>query len=171
MVMRVVGFRPTDVGLNLKRLPIQLPIILTGLVFGVAEYFILVELPAMPIAETLGLSTQSLSVPLIEEFTLRAVWLPALIFLTCTGFVEELIFRGVLQRSAVALWGWWGIVYISLIFAILHIGFLSWVDVIFVLSVAIFFGWVVKRTGSLLGVSLSHGITNVMLYLVAPFFF
>ena len=42
---------------------------------------------------------------------------------------------------------------------------------IFVMVVALFFGTVVKKTGSLLGVSLAHGITNSVLYLVAPFFF
>ena len=129
------------------------------------------KLPAESVAVLLGLSTEPLAVPMVAEFTWQAVWWPALIFLVCTGFVEELIFRGVLQRSAVALWGWRGIIYVSLLFAILHIGFLSWIDVVFVFAVAVFFAWVVKRTGSLLGVTLSHGITNIVLYLVAPFFF
>jgi membrane protease YdiL (CAAX protease family) len=35
--------------------------------------------------------------------------------------------------------------------------------------VAMFFAGVVKRTGSLLGVALAHGITNVMLFTVIPF--
>ena len=64
-----------------------------------------------------------------------------------------------------------GIVYVSFIFAILHMGFLSWLDIAFVFLVALFFGWMVKKTGSLLGVTLSHGITNILLYLVVPFFF
>ena len=85
--------------------------------------------------------------------------------------MEELIFRGVLQRSAVQAFSGWGIVYVSLLFAILHMGFLSWLDIIFVFAVALFFGWVVKKTGSLLGVTLSHGLTNIVLFLVAPFFF
>jgi len=94
-----------------------------------------------------------------------------LILLLGTGFVEEFIFRGVLQRSAVEAFGGWGVIYVSLLFAILHIGFLSWIDVVFVFVIALFFGWVVKKTGSLLGVTLSHGITNIVLYLVVPFFF
>ena len=86
----------------------------------------------------------------------------------CTGFVEELIFRGVLQRSAVAMWGWWGIIYVSLLFASVHMIHGSAIDIAFVFVIAVFFAWVVKRTGSLLGVTLSHGITNIVLYLVAP---
>ncbi|MFC1593058.1 type II CAAX prenyl endopeptidase Rce1 family protein [Candidatus Omnitrophota bacterium] len=52
-----------------------------------------------------------------------------------------------------------------------HMGFLSWIDLIFVFVVAMFFAWVVKKTGSLFGVILAHGATNIMLYLIAPFFF
>jgi len=153
VVVCVLGYRPEEVGLTFKWLPVQLGVGLTGLLFGVVEYFIL-RLP-----------------PLIAELTWQEIWLPALILLASTGFVEEFIFRGVLQRAAVAAFRWWGIIYVSLLFAILHIGFLSWLDVIFVFIVALFFGWVVKKTGSLIGVSLAHGITNIMLFLIVPFFF
>jgi len=154
MVMRILGQGAGEVGLNFKRFPIQLAVALSGFAFGVAEYFILAP------------------EPLITEFAWQKVWLPALIFLLCTGFVEELIFRGVLQRTAVKAFGWWwGILYVSLLFAVLHIGFLSLIDVVFVFAVALFFGWVVKKTGSLFGVTLAHGITNTLLYLVLPFFF
>ena len=153
VVMRILDYRPGQVGLTFKRFPVQLVVALTGVVFGVAEYFILAP-EAM-----------------VAELTWQEVWLPALILLLGTGFVEEFIFRGVLQRSAVEAFEGWGVIYVSLLFATLHIGFLSWIDVVFVFVIALFFGWVVKKTGSLLGVTLSHGITNIVLYLVVPFFF
>jgi len=153
VVMSILNYRPGQVGLTFKRFPVQLVVALTGVVFGVAEYFILAP-EAM-----------------VAEFTWQEVGLPALILLLGTGFVEEFIFRGVLQRSAVEAFGGWGVIYVSLLFATLHIGFLSWIDVVFVFVIALFFGWVVKKTGSLLGVTLSHGITNIVLYLVVPFFF
>ncbi len=140
-----------EVGLSFGFVPVQLLVGLSGIVFGVAEYFILAPEAVIP------------------ELSWQAAWLPALMFLLCTGFVEEFIFRGVLQCSAVDAFGWWGIVYVSLLFAVLHLGFLSWVDVVFVFFVALFFGWVVKKTGSLLGVTLSHSLTNILLYLVIPF--
>ena len=152
VVMHLLGYKPWEVGLTFRWFPVQLVLVLTGVVFGVAEYLILTP-EAM-----------------VDELTWQALWLPALMFLLCTGFVEEFMFRGVLQRSAVGAFGGWGIVYISLIFAILHLGFLSWIDVAFVFVVALFFGWVVSKTGSLLGVTLSHGVTNAVLYLVVPFF-
>jgi len=151
MVMGILNYGARDVGLTFKRFPIQLVVALTGLLFGVAEYFILAP-EAM-----------------VAEFTWQVIWLPALVLLLFTGLGEELIFRGVLQRSAVEAFGGWGIVYVSLLFAILHIGFLSWIDVVFVFVVALFFGWVVNKTGSLLGVALSHGITNIVLFLIVPF--
>ncbi len=151
-VIRFTGYRAADVGLTVRLLPVQLVVALTGVLFGVVEYFIL--------------GPEAIA----TEFTWQEIWLPALLFLLCTGFVEEFIFRGVLQRTALGAFGGWGIVYVSLLFAILHMGFLSWIDVAFVFVVALFFGWVVKETGSLLGVTLAHGITNIVLYLVLPFF-
>ncbi len=152
-VMRLLNYGSEQVGLTFRWLPVQLVIGLTGVVFGVTEYFILVP-EAM-----------------IAEFTWQELWLPAVILFLCTGFVEEFVFRGVLLRSAVESFGGWGVVYVSLLFAILHMGFLSWIDLVFVFVVALFFGWLVKKTGSLLGVTLSHGITNIVLYLVVPFLF
>ncbi len=158
VVMRILNYTGEDTGLTFKRqpvkwLPVQLVVALTGFIFGVAEYFILRP------------------EPIVTELTWQAIWLPALVLVVFTGFVEELIFRGILQRSAVAVFRDWGIVYASLLFAILHIGFLSWIDVVFVFLVALFFGWVVKKTGSLVGVTVSHGITNILLFLVVPFLF
>ncbi len=154
IVARILNLRAKDIGLSFGFFPVQLVVALSGLVFGVAEFFILTEE-----AEATGL-------------VLQETWLlSAFLLLVCTGFVEEFIFRGVLQRTALGALGWWGIVYVSLLFAILHMGFRSWIDVVFVFAVALFFGWVVKRTGSLLGVTLAHGMTNIVLYLVASFFF
>ncbi len=150
---RILGYRREDIGVALKPFPVQLIIALTGLGFGLAEYLILTP------------------EPLVAELSWQAVWLPSLVLLFSSGVVEEFIFRGVLQRAAVHALGGWGIVYISFLFAILHLGFLSWVDIVFVFAIALFFGWVVKKTGSLLGVALSHGITNIILFVVAPFFF
>ncbi len=153
MVVRIFDFRARDVGLSFRLFPFQLAVALSGLMFGVAEYFILKP------------------EPVVIELTWQEIWLPALIFLVFTGFVEEFIFRGVLQHTALEVFGWRGIIYVSLLFAIVHLIHGSVIDIAFVFVVALFFGWVVKKTGSLLGVTLSHGIANIVLYLVVPFFF
>ena len=87
VVVRILGHRAREVGISFSSFPVQLAVGLSGFLFGVAEYFILAPQP------------------LIAELTWQEVWLPALIFLFCTGFVEELIFRGVLQRTAVEAFG------------------------------------------------------------------
>jgi membrane protease YdiL (CAAX protease family) len=151
VVIRLFKYRRHEIGISWGSLPVQLIIGLTGLGFGVVEYYILKP------------------EPIITELTLEAAILPAFLLIITTGMVEELMFRGVLQRVTTTIFGNWGIVYISLLFAILHIGFLSLIDVGFVFLVALFFGWMVKKTGSLFGVILSHGIANVTLFIVAPF--
>jgi LysM repeat protein len=84
--------------------------------------------------------------------------------------LEEVIFRGLIQQASLATYGRFGITFVAILFAILHVGYKSFLDVIFVLVVAMIFGLVVQRTGSLLGVSISHSLTNICLFLVFPFF-
>jgi len=153
-VVRILGYRLEQIGFKFNRISIQLAVALTGPIFGIIEYFILTEEANM------------------TAVILQETWLlSAFIILACTGFVEELIFRGVLQCSAVEAFGWWGIVYVSLLFAVVHLIHYSIIDIVFVFAVAMFFGWVVKKTGSLFGVILSHGIANIFLFLIAPIVF
>jgi hypothetical protein len=151
VIAQRLNFRPREIGLSLGKLPLQIAIIPTGIIFGLIEYQILKP------------------EPLIDSLTWTGIWLPALILLIATGFVEELTFRGVMQHSADEAQMPWGWVYITGIFAILHIGYLSVADITFVFLVGAFFVLIVKKTGSLLGVSLAHGITNIALYLIIPF--
>jgi membrane protease YdiL (CAAX protease family) len=159
VLAHILGYKPREMGISFGFIPLQLAVGLLGVGIGLAEHFIL------------------LSEPLITELSWQAAWLPALVLLLATGFVEEFIFRGVLQQTATEALGGWGIVYVSYIFTVLHVGWLradsplAPLDLVLVFIIALFFGWVVKRTGSLLGVTLAHGITNIVLFLVAPFFF
>jgi len=107
--------------------------------------------------------------PLIKTFT-WAHWLgAALILLISTGFLEELIFRQMMQKTAVKRLGkLFGIVYVAAIFAVLHIGYSSFTDVLFVFAVGLFFGWAVDKTGSIVGVTLAHGLANITLFLIFP---
>ena len=150
-VMQRLNLRAREVGLTLNGLPVQLLVGLTGIPFGIAEFYILRP------------------DPLVESLAWQAVVLPALILLVGTGFAEELTFRGVMQTSAEEALGRWGWVYIAVVFTVMHTGYLSLADMGLVLLVGLFFGWVVKKTGSLIGVILSHGITNIVLYLIVPF--
>ncbi len=150
MVMRRINFTPEEIGLTIRRPYLQLAVALTGFAFGIMEFIILRPEPIIP------------------ELSWEGVLLSSFIMIDGTGFVEEFIFRGVAQRAAIAALGRWGIFYIAFIFAILHMIHQSPIDIVFVFAVGLFFGWVVYRTGSLLGVTLSHGITNILLYVIIP---
>ena len=151
VIMGPLGLRPAAIGLRLSRSPLQPFVILLGFALGFFEYQILRP------------------EPLIEELTPMSFILPALILLIATGFLEEFLFRGILQTTATPVLSGFAVLYVSLVFAILHIGYRSATDVAFVLAIALIYGWVVRRTGSIMGVSMSHGITNIMLFLVVPF--
>ena len=151
VAMRTLGYRLSDVGLSSRALPLQILVALTGLTLGVFEYSIFSP------------------DPLTAGSALQETWLPALILLFCTGFVEELVFRGIMQRAAREVLGTWGVIYVALVFAVLHVGYYSVPNVLFVLGVALFFGMVTMYTRSIVGVSLAHGLTNIFLFLALPF--
>lgn len=151
IVIRVLGLGAAEVGLTLRKPLAQIAVSLTGLAFGAVEYQILHPNP------------------LATRFAWEAIWLPALILLFSTGFVEELIFRGVMQRVAMEALGRWGIFYVAVLFAVLHVGYKSLADILFVFGVALVLGWATEHTRSIVGVTLAHGITNVILFLVMPF--
>ena len=161
VVARELEYKPSDIGITLRGWPKQLIVPFLGLGLGYLEYSILK--PA----------------PLVDGLSWSNAWLPAILLFVSTGIVEELIFRGVMQKSAVDLFGARGIIYVSVIFAVLHIGWavgpdaggLAWLDIAFVFGVAVLFGWIVKKTGSLLGVILCHGIINVVLFIIGPLLF
>ena len=150
ITIRVLNFRLPEVGLSMGNLLPQGAVALTGIGFGLIEYYI-----CKPD-------------PLIDKLTWGEILLPALVLLVATSFVEELAFRGIMQRSSIEVLGPQGWMYIAVLSSVLYIGYLSAMHWFVVFLVGLFFGWIVKRTGSLLGVTLSHGIINISLYLVIP---
>jgi membrane protease YdiL (CAAX protease family) len=142
------------IGLVLGNIPLQLIIALSGVILGFTEYLILK--PA----------------PLISTLSVETVLFGAVILTVSTGFAEELLFRGILQKNAENVFGKvFGLLYASILFTALHVGWQSGLDLAFVFGVAIFYGYAFQKTRSLLGVTLSHGISNSFLFLIMPFIF
>jgi hypothetical protein len=148
--VRIIGLSRLDLGLTLRRWPLQLAVGLTGIIFGLVEYGILQP------------------EPLAQELSWRALWLPVLVLVLGTGLAEEFTFRGVIQSTATGALGKAGVLYVALVFALLHLGYKSLADLLFVFGVGLIFGYVVLKTRSILGVTLSHSLTNVTLFLLAP---
>ena len=151
VIIRLLNIQPDDIGLTTRVIPIQVLTALGGISFGLIAYHILRP------------------EPLIMTLSWQEIIAPSLILLVATGFIEELAFRGVMQHASIQALGRWGWVYIAVLYSALQIGHLSAIHWLFALLVALFFGLVVERTGSILGVSLSHGLMNVGLYLIFPF--
>jgi hypothetical protein len=76
-----------------------------------------------------------------------------------------------MQYHATRLMGWWGILLVTATFAIMHIGNLVFWDVLLAFAVGGIYALVVRKTGSIYGVSVSHGLVNVILFLIAPLYF
>ncbi len=153
--MYIQRIKPRDVALalpSLKHLHFELAVIIFAVPFGILEYCVLKP-------------------GIIVELSFEALLVPALIMITCTGFLEELAFRGLMQYHATRTMGFYGIVFISAVFGALHIGNLSVLDVLLAASVGFLFSLVVRKTGSIFGVTISHGLINIVLFLIAPHFF
>lgn len=145
---RYLKYSLNEIGLN-SRYPIwQIFIGMTGISLGMIDYLILK--PA----------------PLVERDLVKLIF-SGLVLLICSGFIEELAFRGIIQRAASVL-GSWGWVTVAPLYALMQIGHGSFMHIMFTLGVSLFFGFVVLRTRSIFGVSMAHGILNIMLFLVMP---
>ncbi|MGB9980546.1 lysostaphin resistance A-like protein [Methanobacterium sp.] len=151
-IIRVQKTNLKTLGLNFGNIPVQLTIGFTGIILGFIEYQILHPKP------------------LIAQFNMESLLFAGIILLISTGFAEELLFRGIIQRNAENLLGKiLGLLYTSLLFTSLHIGWQSLFDLFFVFGVAMFYGYIFQRTRSLFGVTLSHGLSNTVLFLIMPF--
>jgi membrane protease YdiL (CAAX protease family) len=151
VIIRVAGYRPADVCLRPGRLWEQAGMGLIGVPLGWIEYQILRPASLLPGADV------------------KMLILGAAIMIVFTGLVEEVIFRGIMLKAFDDYLGkTHSLIYVCFIFAILHIIHNSSLDVAFVFGVGLLFCFLVRRTGSLLGVTLAHGVTNVMLYLIWP---
>jgi membrane protease YdiL (CAAX protease family) len=152
-IMKSQGLTRKHVGLIWGNKKIQFLVALTGILLGTIEYTILQPKPLIAVFDPLTLITGSI------------------ILIISTGFAEELLFRGILQKNAENVFGMAiGLLYTALLFTALHIGWNSFQDLIFVFSVAIFYGIVFQKTRSIVGVTLSHGISNTFLFLIIPFY-
>jgi membrane protease YdiL (CAAX protease family) len=91
-----------------------------------------------------------------------------LVLVVAVAFVEEVIYRGVLQTTATAVMGRIGVLLMSLAFAAGYLGNGSLASVTIAFGFGLVFALLVARTGSLLGVTLAHGLALVLAKLLLP---
>jgi membrane protease YdiL (CAAX protease family) len=156
---KMAGFRRSDIYLTLgslqntwKNWKVQLAIALLGFPLGFMEYSILHP------------------EPIVSQLTPGAVMTASIILIIFTGLTEELTFRGIMKRATDDFLGERiSVIYVSLVFSVLHITHLSALDVLFVFGVALLFSSIVHQTKSLYGVTLAHGLTNINLFIIGPY--
>jgi membrane protease YdiL (CAAX protease family) len=151
IVIRQLRMSRAELGLRPGNPLIQLMLMGGGLGIGAAEYVLL------------G------SPQLVVAFSWNAITLLAVILLIFTGFVEELIFRGLLQAAALPALGRWALVYVALLFAALQIGYLSAPAIAFAFGVGLIFAYAARWSGSIFGVAAAHGLANLALFILMPF--
>jgi membrane protease YdiL (CAAX protease family) len=106
---------------------------------------------------------------LIPALDWRDIIVGTIILTIFVGFMEELIFRGLLQQVMIDVFGPAGLLWSTVIYTSLYISSLSWSYVAFIGLVSLFFGWCVQRTGSLWGVVAAHSGLAVGMACVWPF--
>ena len=158
--MWLQALRSKDVGLslpNLRHMPIEAGVILLAIPLGIIEYLILKPAPLPGLGSGLGAAN------FISY---------SFIFIVCTGYLEEFAFRGLLQYNAIRVMSKWsGILFVATIFGVLHVGNLALFDCLLAFSVGFVYSLAREKTGSIYGISVSHGIINIILFLVAPLYF
>jgi membrane protease YdiL (CAAX protease family)/DNA-binding NarL/FixJ family response regulator len=158
VAMKLAGQSPRDAGLipSMREAPIAVFMVPVGLAVGVLMYLLLEP-------RSLG-----------QEQAFGGAVLVALIAIMNPGIVDEVVFRGVLQRGSSSVLGTgFGIVYVSLFYAtvmpagLVERGSLTAIAVMFLLGLV--FAAVTARTGSVLSAAVGHASLALGLFVMAPY--
>lgn|GEM_PF-3099752 len=154
---RAQGLRAPDVFLApgaRRYFAIQVALAVSGFGIGYIEYLIIQPAPWI-------------TTPSLDQLILAG----AVVFLA-TGVVEELVFRGILLADGIRMFGARpAILYVTFVYAILHVGSVSVAFLPFIFGIGLILGIAVAYTRSLWGAIAASGIANMTLYLILPFGF
>ncbi|MFQ6077124.1 MAG: lysostaphin resistance A-like protein [Candidatus Bathyarchaeia archaeon] len=142
---------PEYTGLARGNSPIHLQIlagILAGSALGWIEFCVLKPTPITPSGDIL-----------------QNILYLIIVMTLFVGLTEEILFRGLLQRSLTDLLPWWKAIGISsVMFSLMHIGWLNPLEIPFAYSAGVIFGLLFYRTGSLIAPVTAHALGNIALY-------
>jgi hypothetical protein len=127
--------------------------------------------PALVMGAGLSFLEYSILEPegLIASLSLWNLLVLSVVMFCFVGFVEELLFRGVLQRALEERLGHWsGLLIASALFGLLHSAYAAPAEVLYAGAIGLIFGVVYDNTDSLVAVTVAHGALNVFLFCVIP---
>lgn len=145
-------FAPERLGLNFKKLWIYIPFsIMIGYLLGAGEYLII--------------KTNNL-IPDLSIFNLLMLGIIMVLFV---GFVEEMIFRAILQNRLEITFGTLkGLMITSVLFGLMHSGYGSISEILYTTFVGVVIGFLFYRTRSLPLVMMIHGFINFFVFGIFP---
>jgi len=107
--------------------------------------------------------------PLVPSLDASQIVVLTVMMVVFVGFVEELIFRGILQKVLERRLGLVpGLLLASGIFALVHSGYGVQTEVAFAGGIGLLFGIIYDITDSLLLVAVMHGLLNVFVFGIIP---
>jgi membrane protease YdiL (CAAX protease family) len=152
MILKERFITPEEAGLTFERFWFYLPVSISmGLALGWGEYMVIK--PQM----------------LVVDNDLQQMLILALTMIFFVGVVEEFVFRSSLQtvlQERIGLIG--GLVLATVIFGFMHSGYHLTLQLLYVSLAGLAFGVLFWLSKSLPVVSLSHGVTNISLFLIVP---
>ena len=92
----------------------------------------------------------------------------AAVLIVLSGFVGELIFRGLILNTALSVMRGWGLIYTTLLFVAMRVGHRPFADLLVAGVAGLMFAYVARSTHSLLGVSLAQGLATTVVLVIAP---
>jgi membrane protease YdiL (CAAX protease family) len=106
--------------------------------------------------------------PLLSTNDLRSTVAAVLVLVVFSAFLEELLFRGVIQGALAKVFERGSVTWTAALYGFVYLGTLSPAYVVVAFASGLFYGRCVSRTGSLWGVIASHSILSVGALLVLP---
>lgn len=136
---------------------------------NIGAYMIL----SIPLSFVLGLG-EYLTIKaeyLIPDFTFENLFKLTFVMVFFVGFIEELIFRSILQtRLEQALSINESLLITGLLFGLMHSGYGTFYEIIYTGFVGLFMGLAFYKTKSLPFISVLHGFINVFLFGILPYY-
>lgn len=106
---------------------------------------------------------------LIPTWDLWNVTFITVVMIGFVGFVEELLYRGLLQRALQTRIGRWGGLLLSAaLFGLMHSAYSSPAEIVFAGAIGLLFGLIYDASDSIFLITVIHGVLNIFLFAVIP---
>ncbi|MDK2948692.1 hypothetical protein SAMN04488589_0018 [Methanolobus vulcani] len=106
---------------------------------------------------------------LIPDLSIGSLLKLSIIMIFFVGFMEELIFRSLIQtRFSESFGEFRGLLLASLLFGVMHSGYGTIYEIFFTVFAGLVFGYLFQKTNSLPFIALAHGLVNIFLFGIIP---